>query len=158
MKFNNSERRSTSFYLGAILSLLPSVKSHSADAKSAEEIQIAETVVTASLIGTSTIGSVGYANVLNREELAKGATVGLGEVLDDTLGVSTTDFGGAVSRPTIRGLTGDRVKVLSNGARTRDVSGLGADHSMDVDLFNVEQIGVWAQPLCSTQMAPSAAL
>lgn len=147
MKFKNlGVRNGTSFLLGSVLALLTNISTHAADAEIASEKLIEETVVTASILGTSDIGSLGYAHLLSGEELANGATAGLGEALNDLLGLSTTDFGSAVSRPTIRGLTGDRVRVLNNGVRARDVSGLGADHSMDVDLFNVEQIEVIKGP------------
>ena len=109
-------------------------------------VLIDEVVVTAALLNELDGSVSGNARVLLGSEVANAATEGLGGVLDDLLGVSVTDFGGAVSRPTIRGLTGDRVKVLNNTVRTRDVSGLGADHSMDVDLFNVEQIEVVKGP------------
>ena len=36
--------------------------------------------------------------------------------------------------------------MLNNGVRARDVSSFGADHSMDVDLFNVEQIEIVKGP------------
>lgn len=131
-----------SFLLGSVFALFTSVSSHAADAETARQAPIEETVVTVSLLGTSDAGSLGAANILSGEELSRGATAGLGDALNDFLGMSTTDFGSAVSRPTIRGLTGDRVRVLNNGVRLRDVSGLGADHSMDVDLFDIEQIEV----------------
>lgn len=108
--------------------------------------RIDEVIVTASLLNKSDVGTSGNTRVLSGKEVADGASEGLGAVLDNLLGVSVTDFGSAVSRPTIRGLTGDRVKVLNNTVRARDVSGLGADHSMDVDLFNVEQIEVIKGP------------
>ena len=76
-----------------------------------------ETIVTASYLGSSEVGESGNAQIIRGEDLATSATLGLGDALDDLLGVSVTDFGSAVSRPTIRGLTGDRVAVLSNGVR-----------------------------------------
>ena len=139
-------RRGTSFLLGSVLALLTSFGAQAAEAESTSTTLIDEVVVTASLLETSDVGSLGYAHLVSGKEIADGATTGLGEVLNDLLGMSTTDFGSAVSRPTIRGLTGDRVRVLNNGVRARDVSGLGADHSMDVDLFNVEQIEVIKGP------------
>ena len=139
-------RNGAPYLIGSGFALLTSVSSLAADVKIARQVLIEETVVTASLLGTSDAGSLGYANILSAEELTRGATTGLGEALDDFLGMSTTDFGSAVSRPTIRGLTGDKVRVLNNGVRSRDVSGLGADHSMDVDLFNIEQIEVVKGP------------
>ena len=147
MKFNKlGVHRSTSFLLGTGLALVLSANSYAADETKTRDSQIEETIVTASILGTSKAESLGYASVLNKAELANGATAGLGEVLDDFLGMSTTDFGSAVSRPTIRGLHGDRVRVLNNGVRSRDASGLGADHSVDIDLFDVEQIEVIKGP------------
>ncbi len=107
---------------------------------------IEEVVVTASYLGSSGVGDSGNARILDTDALATSATLGLGDTLDDFLGVSVTDFGSAISRPTIRGLSGDRVAVLNNGIRARDVSGLGADHSLDVDLFNAQQIEVIKGP------------
>ena len=116
------------------------------DHKSNPPAGIEEVVVTASYLGSSKVGDSGNARILSASELESSATLGLGDALDDFLGVSVTDFGSAVSRPTIRGLSGDRVAVLNNGIRARDVSGLGADHSLDVDLFNAEQIEVIKGP------------
>lgn len=113
---------------------------------SESEPLVEEVIVTAALAGSSDVGLSGNAIVLAGESLASSATAGLGNVLDDYLGMSVTDFGGAVSRPTIRGLTGDRVKVLLNGAQSRDVSGIGADHNYDIDLFNVDQIEIVKGP------------
>jgi iron complex outermembrane receptor protein len=113
---------------------------------SEDESLVEEVIVTAALAGASDVGLSGNAIVLSGESIASSATAGLGGVLDDYLGMSVTDFGGAVSRPTIRGLTGDRVKVLLNGAQSRDVSGLGADHNYDIDLYNVDQIEIIKGP------------
>ena len=44
----------------------------------------------------------------------------LGETLDGTPGVSSTYFGPNASRPIIRGLDGDRIRVLNNGGATVD--------------------------------------
>ena len=118
---------------------------HAAIASEDESI-VEEVIVTAALAGASDVGLSGNAIVRSGESVASSATAGLGGVLEDYLGMSVTDFGGAVSRPTIRGLTGDRVKVLLNGAQSRDVSGLGADHNYDIDLYNVDQIEIIKGP------------
>ena len=49
------------------------------------------------------VGESGNAKIVN-EDLASSATLGLGDALDD-FQPSVTDFGSAVSRPTVRGLT-----------------------------------------------------
>ena len=132
------------YVVSLFLMATPSLRADDHESDPPEGIE--EVVVTASYLGSSEVGDSGNARILDADALATSATLGLGDALDDFLGVSVTDFGSAVSRPTIRGLTGDRVAVLNNGMRARDVSGLGADHSMDVDLFNAEQIEVIKGP------------
>ena len=107
---------------------------------------IEEVVVTSSLVDTrrSELGSA--IHLLGGDDIASAATRGLGDTLDSLLGVSSADYGSAVSQPIIRGLAGDRVKILNNGLVVRDVAGLGADHSNDVDLHNVEQLEVIRGP------------
>tara|TARA_E500000178_G_scaffold331070_1_gene363613 strand:+ start:49 stop:2478 length:2430 start_codon:yes stop_codon:yes gene_type:complete len=131
-------------FLALMMNISP--RAFAADPDTVSDEEISETIVTASFLEKSDVSTSGSAYVLSGDDIAKGATSGLGGLLDGYLGLSVTDFGGAVSMPTIRGLTGDRVKVLNNGIRTRDVSGLGADHSMDVDLFGVSQIEVVKGP------------
>ncbi|NDH39251.1 MAG: hypothetical protein EBY45_02320 [Gammaproteobacteria bacterium] len=70
----------------------------------------------------------------------------LGEHVDALLGVSSADFGGAVGQPIIRGMSGNRVKVLNNGTVIRDVSALGPDHAVDVSLNDVKQIEIVRGP------------
>lgn len=48
----------------------------------------------------------------------------LGETLDRLPGVSSTYFGPNASRPVIRGLDGDRIRILNNGGTALDVSNL----------------------------------
>lgn len=70
----------------------------------------------------------------------------LGETLDGTPGVASTYFGPNASRPTIRGLDGDRVRVLNNGAAVTDVSGLSYDHAVSADPLSAERIEVLRGP------------
>lgn len=70
----------------------------------------------------------------------------LGETLDGTPGVSNTYFGPNAGRPVIRGLDGDRVRILNNGGASHDVSGLSYDHAVAVDPLTVERIEVLRGP------------
>ena len=100
----------------------------------AEDIE--DVVVTSSILGaTSTIENP--IHVINEEDLNSVGTHSLGESIDNLLGVTNTDFGSIVGQPVIRGLSGARVKVLENGLVNRDVSGIGADHPIDIDLNNI---------------------
>lgn len=70
----------------------------------------------------------------------------LGETLDGTPGVSSTYFGPNASRPVIRGLDGDRIRILNNGGAGSDVSGLSYDHAVSLDPLTVERIEVLRGP------------
>jgi hypothetical protein len=51
----------------------------------------------------------------------------LGETLSQEVGVSSSFFGPNASRPVIRGLDGDRVRMLENGIGLLDASGASPD-------------------------------
>ena len=70
----------------------------------------------------------------------------LGETLDGTPGVSSTYFGPNASRPVIRGLDGDRIRILNNGSAGADLSGLSFDHAMTQDPLSIERIEVLRGP------------
>ena len=106
---------------------------------------IEDVVATSSILGaTSTIENP--IHVINEEDLNSVGTHSLGESIDNLLGVTNTDFGSIVGQPVIRGLSGARVKVLENGLVNRDVSGIGADHPIDIDLNNIQQVEIIRGP------------
>jgi iron complex outermembrane recepter protein len=70
----------------------------------------------------------------------------LGETLANTPGVSSTYFGPNASRPIIRGLDGDRVRVLQNSGASIDASGLSYDHAVPLDPIAIERIEVLRGP------------
>ncbi|MES2936601.1 MAG: TonB-dependent receptor [Pseudomonadota bacterium] len=70
----------------------------------------------------------------------------LGETLNSLPGVSSTYFGPNASRPIVRGLDGDRVRILSNSGVSLDVSNLSYDHAVAVDPISIERIEVLRGP------------
>lgn len=72
--------------------------------------------------------------------LKRGAT--LGDTLEDMSGVGSTYFGPNSNRPTIRGLDGDRVKMLSNSGASVDASSLSFDHALPVDPLVLTRVEV----------------
>ncbi|MBB4841512.1 iron complex outermembrane receptor protein [Paucibacter oligotrophus] len=72
--------------------------------------------------------------------LRRGAT--LGETLDGLPGVGASYFGPNSNRPTIRGLDGDRVRMLSNSGSSVDASSLSFDHAVPLDPLLVEKVEV----------------
>ncbi|MDX1998510.1 MAG: TonB-dependent receptor [Thermoanaerobaculia bacterium] len=85
-------------------------------------------------------------NVLTDEELAYRQRPTLGETLEGQAGVSSTYFGPGASRPLIRGLGGDRVRMLSDGLGSADASNTSPDHAVSLDPVGAERIEVLRGP------------
>jgi iron complex outermembrane receptor protein len=111
-----------------------------------EETLLEEIIVTASFVGVNESSATRPIHVLDDETLAQNGVQTLGAHLDSLLGVSSADFGAAVGQPIIRGLSGNRVRVLNNGTVVRDVSALGPDHAVDVSLSDVQQVEIVRGP------------
>ncbi|MES1924449.1 outer membrane cobalamin receptor protein [Salinisphaera sp. T31B1] len=71
---------------------------------------------------------------------AKGAT-NLGEALDDLAGVNSISTGNSVGKPVIRGLSGERIKLLSDGVGV-DHQQFGVRHMPTVDTFLLDRVEV----------------
>jgi iron complex outermembrane receptor protein len=84
--------------------------------------------------------------VLTGDALTLEKSNSLGELLSRELGVSTTGFGANASRPVIRGLDADRIKVLSNGSSSHDVAALSFDHATPIDPLVIERVEVLRGP------------
>ena len=70
----------------------------------------------------------------------------LGETLNGQPGVSSTGFGPNAARPVIRGLDGDRIRILSNQGASFDASSLSPDHAVPLDPLVVDRIEVLRGP------------
>ena len=70
----------------------------------------------------------------------------LGETLSGLAGVSASGFGPQSSRPVIRGLDGDRIRLLDNGGASADASNLSFDHASATDPLVAERIEVLRGP------------
>lgn len=108
--------------------------------------EIEEIIVTSSLIDSSVEALSNPLHVITGESIATNASQSIGASIGDLVGLSSSDYGAAVGQPIIRGMSGNRVKILNNGLVVRDVSGLGPDHANDVDLNNIQQIEVVRGP------------
>ena len=70
----------------------------------------------------------------------------IGETLGREPGISSTYFGPGASRPVIRGLGDDRIRVLSNGVNMLDVANVSPDHQVTSDPLSIETIEVVRGP------------
>ena len=112
--------------------------------------------VTVSPGGRDTFESYQPTNVLGGEDLQQRLGANLGETLSKEAGVNMRAFGPGPARPVVRGLDGDRVLVLENGARTGDLSSQSADHGVTLDPATATRIEVVRGP--ATLLYGSSAL
>ena len=111
-----------------------------------EAILLPPVVVTANPLGSALFDLVSPVSVLSGKELSFRQESTLGETLSKLPGISSTYFGPNASRPVIRGLDGDRVRIMQNGIGMLDVSALSPDHATAVDPLVVDRIEVVRGP------------
>lgn len=102
--------------------------------------------VTGNPLGVASDELVVPVAVLNGRELSLQREATLGETLKSIPGVSSTFYGPGSSRPIIRGLDGDRVKIMQNGVGILDASSLSFDHAVALDPLVIEQVDVVRGP------------
>lgn len=86
------------------------------------------------------------ASVLQGSALTQALRPSIGETLQHTPGVSATSFGPSASRPVLRGLQGERVRVLIDGIGSIDVSNTSVDHAPVVNPLLADRIEVLRGP------------
>ncbi|HEY0141990.1 MAG TPA: TonB-dependent receptor [Thermoanaerobaculia bacterium] len=84
--------------------------------------------------------------VVTEQELTERLQPTLGETLNNEPGVNSTYFGPGSSRPIIRGLGSDRIRILQDGVGTGDASSVSPDHAVSLDPASAEQIEVVRGP------------
>lgn len=80
------------------------------------------------------------------EELRRRQQATLGETLAGLPGVNSTYYGPAASRPIIRGMGGDRVRVLTNSIGALDASNISPDHATAIEPLFASRIEVLRGP------------
>ncbi len=85
-------------------------------------------------------------SVLTGAELTRQLRPTIGETLARQPGVSATSFGPNASRPILRGFQGDRIRVLTDGIGSIDVSNTSVDHAVIIDPLLAERIEVLRGP------------
>jgi iron complex outermembrane receptor protein len=111
-----------------------------------EDVQeLEEVVVTAPLQDKASESAVPV-TVLSDEELRLKVGHSIGETLKNELGITSQSFGPGVGTPVIRGQSGPRVRVLSNGIGSNDVSAISPDHATSVEPLLAERVEVLRGP------------
>ncbi|HLP09205.1 MAG TPA: TonB-dependent receptor [Opitutaceae bacterium] len=111
-----------------------------------EPILLEDFVVTASPLSRAQADLAQSTAVLAGTDLAQKQRGTLGATLAGETGLAATDFGPGASRPVIRGIGGDRVRVLENGVGTLDLSNISPDHGIAAEPLFADRIEVVRGP------------
>lgn len=86
------------------------------------------------------------AQQLSGPQLTQRQASTLGETLETLPGVANSSFGPNVGRPILRGMEGDRIRILHNSGGLVDVSGVSNDHAVPIDPLTTERIEILRGP------------
>lgn len=111
-----------------------------------DEKRLEEIVVSAHPGGRTRFEVLQGTSVLGGEELERALSATIGATLDALPGLSQTAFGQGASRPVIRGLGGDRLRVLINDLGSFDVATTSPDHAVAIDPASARRIEVVRGP------------
>jgi len=103
-------------------------------------------VVTSGPLGLRVDELVGSNDVVSQEHLEENLAGSLADTIAHEPGVSTTYFGPAASRPVIRGLGSDRVRVLVNGVGLIDASTASPDHAVASEALEAQRVEILRGP------------
>lgn len=105
-----------------------------------------EIVVTAHPGARSRYAVTQGTSVLGGEDMERAMSATIGDSLDHLPGISQTAYGQGASRPVVRGLGGDRLRLLVNGLGTFDASSTSPDHAVALDLSTADRVEVVRGP------------
>ena len=89
---------------------------------------------------------LGDVSVLGGQDLTNQLRATLGETLAHQPGVTTSGSGPNVARPVLRGLAGDRLRILTDGIGALDVSASSSDHAVAINPLTADSIEVLHGP------------
>ena len=105
-----------------------------------------EIVVTGTIQKKSRFDILQSTNVISGKRLEEELAPTLGETLDHLPGLSSSSFGPGSSRPVVRGLSGDRVRILIGGVGSIDASSTSPDHAVSSDTLTATSVEVLRGP------------
>jgi len=103
-------------------------------------------IIITGVVDTSERDVLSGTSILKGEDLTRSLKPTIGETLEHLPGVSATSFGPSASRPILRGFQGDRIRVLTDGIGSIDVSNTSVDHAVIIDPLLAERIEVLRGP------------
>lgn len=129
----------------AVVDLAPGVEVE-VELRLEREVHGEEVVVTASPDARRGEELARPVSVLAGDELMAALAPTLGETLAGQAGVHSSWFGPGASRPVIRGMSGDRIRILESGLGVGDASGASPDHAVALETLTAERIEIVRGP------------
>jgi iron complex outermembrane receptor protein len=121
-------------------------KKQKAPTRQSTTMTIEEVVVTGSPLNRTRFDVLQATAVLTGERLDEEMGTNLGDTLDHLPGISNSYFGPGAGRPVIRGLSGDRIRILIGGIGSIDASSTSPDHAVAGDPLTAQTIEVVRGP------------
>ena len=111
-------------------------------AQDTDKKPVEKVVVTASPLAHSNDKFSKVITTVDRNQALKDGGGSIGDALDKVPGVSGTGFTSGANRPVIRGFDATRVLLTENGVGSLDVSEIGPDHGVPIDIFGANRIEI----------------
>lgn len=126
-----------------ILSLIPFSLSLSAHTEKLEVIEVTHGKQESSSLSNF----IPSASVMKEKAILKRRESTLGDTLKNEVGIQSTSFGPTSGRPVIRGLEGNRIRILQNGLGTLDASSQSLDHALPIDTLTIDKVEIVRGPM-----------
>lgn len=147
MNYSTTPQMLKAFALKPILVVFTTIFSNQNIAAEIDtSIDLPSIAVTGNPLGINSDELVVPVSVLSGRELSLKRESTLGDTLNGIPGVAATHFGPNSSRPVIRGLDAERIRIMQNGVGIIDASSLSFDHAVTIDPLIIEQIDVVRGP------------
>lgn len=144
MSVNTVSRLALAAALGWAALAAPALAQEAEPQEHASELE--EVVVTGVPFGVTQRATTLATTVLDEQALAQAPASSLGDMVNGLPGVRSTNFAPGASRPVIRGLSGPRVQVLTNGIGLIDASSVSPDHQVATDPAEANRIEIVRGP------------
>lgn len=125
---------------------LPALAQTAEDQKSDDLHTIGDDIVVTAPYARSRADLLSGTSVMTEGELRQALQPQIGEVIARQPGVSATSFSPGASRPVLRGMQGERIRVLTDGIGSIDVSNTSADHAVTIDPITAQRVEILRGP------------
>jgi iron complex outermembrane receptor protein len=134
--------------LPVLLTLLFAPQAVLADEAAGDDLhrEIAPDIVVTAPFARDRADLLGGVSIVSGATLTRELRPTIGDTLSRQAGVSSTSFGPNASRPILRGFQGERIRVLTDGIGSFDVSNTSVDHAVIINPLLAERIEVLRGP------------